>query len=115
MYLSKESIDKTFSLIHEFSSSGSLVVFDYVYSSVLNKENKYYGEKEIFQRVNNANEQWTFGIEEGQIDLFLNSRKFKLIEHLDSNSIENKYFKDVNGKKDIKVNGTHCIVLAESV
>jgi len=88
------------------------MVFDYIYSSVLRRELKYYGESAIYRRVKKDNEKWTFGIEEGGIERFLNSYNFTLLEHLDSNTIENKYFKDESGNLITKVNGTHCIALA---
>ena len=113
MYLSHSAVAETFELIYDYSASGSLVVFDYIYSSVLSKELKYFGESAIFARINKDREQWTFGIEEGEIENFLCNFKFDLIEHLDSNNIEKKYFQDCSGKIITKVNGTHCIVLAK--
>jgi len=113
MYLSHDAIDETFKVIYDYSAPGSLVVFDYVYASVLRRELKYYGESAIYKRVKKDNEKWTFGIEEGEIESFLNSHNFSLLEHLDSNIIENKYFRNESGRFITKVNGTHCIVLAE--
>jgi len=63
--------------------------------------------------VKKNNENWTFGIEEGEINNFLNTYNLTLSEHFDSASIENNYFIDKSGDLIIKVNGTHCIVLAE--
>ena len=79
----------------------------------MRQENKYYGEKSIYERVKKDHEGWTYGIEEGEIKNFLNSFNFNLRDHLDSNTIENRYFKNESGKVITKVNGTHCIVLAE--
>ncbi len=113
MYLSENAIDDTFKLIYDYSLHGSLLVFDYIYASVLKQELKYYGEKSIYERVKKDGESWTFGIEEGEIEKFLNYYNFNLIEHLDSNTIEDKYFKNESGKIITKVNGTHCIALAK--
>jgi methyltransferase (TIGR00027 family) len=113
MYLSYEAIDEIFKVIHDYSAPGSLIVFDYVYASVLRKELKYYGESAIYQRVKKDNEKWTFGIEEGEIQSFLCSYRFNLLDHLDSMAIEKKYFTDKSGNLIAKVNGTHCIALAE--
>jgi methyltransferase (TIGR00027 family) len=112
MYLSHDAVDETFRLISDYSAPGSLLVFDYIYSSVLRRENKYFGESSIYNRVMKDNEEWTFGIEEGEIENFLNRYRFNLMEHLDSNIIENKYFRNDSGQVITKVNGTHCIVLA---
>jgi O-methyltransferase involved in polyketide biosynthesis len=112
MYLSEESVDYTFKLMNEFSSPGSLVVFDYIYSSVLRQEQKYYGESAIYNRVKKDKEAWAFGIEDGEIEKFLSIYNLALQEYLDSETLERKYFTDKMGNKVIKVNGTHCIVLA---
>ena len=113
MYLSPPAVAETFELIYDYSGSGSLIVFDYLYGSVLRKELKYYGESDIYTRVKKDREQWTFGIEEGGIENYLENFKFDLIEHLDSNNLEKKYFQDSSGIIITKVNGTHCIVLAK--
>jgi methyltransferase (TIGR00027 family) len=113
MYLSQKSVEDTFELIHDYSDPDSLLVFDYIYASVLRKENKYYGENEIYQRVKKDYEKWTFGIEEEGIKTFLENYNFSVVEHLDSNAIEKKYFEDESGRIITKVNGTHCIVSAK--
>jgi methyltransferase (TIGR00027 family) len=113
MYLSQKSVEDTFELIRDYSEPDSLLVFDYIYASVLRKENKYYGENEIYQRVKKDYEKWTFGIEEEGIKNFLENYNFSVVEHLDSNAIEKKYFKDESGRIITKVNGTHCIVSAK--
>lgn len=113
MYLSENAIDDTLKLIYNYSSPGSLLVFDYIYASVLKQEQKYYGENSIYKRVKKDGESWTFGIEEGEIEKFLNHYNFNLLEHLDSNTIEDKYFKNESDNIITKVNGTHCIVLAK--
>ncbi len=113
MYLSHNTVDEIFKLFYDYSAPGSLIVFDYIHASVLRQEHKYYGESAIYNRVKKDNEKWTFGIEEGEIESFLNFFHLHLLEHLDANTLENKYFKNESGKIITKVNGTHCIVLAE--
>jgi methyltransferase (TIGR00027 family) len=113
MYLSQKAVAELFDLISDYSSSSNLVLFDYIHASVLRRENRYYGEKAIYQRVKKDNEKWIFGIEEGQIDSFLNNYNFSLVKHLDSIVLENKYFKNESGIRITKVNGTHCLVLAK--
>jgi methyltransferase (TIGR00027 family) len=114
MYLSQDTVEDTFRFIRANSAPGSLVVFDYIYASVLRRERKYYGEKAIYRRVKQDNERWTFGIEEGELENFLNQLNFKLIEHLDSNAMEHRYFTAESGNILTKVNETHCLVLAQA-
>lgn len=113
MYLSHKVIEETFKLISDCSAPGSLIVFDYIYASVLRKELKYYGEQAIYKRVKKDNEKWTYGIEEGKIENFLNSYDLNLLEHLNSKTIEDIYFKNESGNIITRVNGTHSIVLAK--
>ncbi|MBN2519784.1 MAG: class I SAM-dependent methyltransferase, partial [Bacteroidales bacterium] len=112
MYLDEQSVNNTFRIINEYAGNGSLLVFDYVYASVLRKENLYYGEKSIHKTVLNASEPWTFGIEKGEIENFLLKKGFKLVEHFNSEELEKKYFKNNSGKIVGRINGTHCLVLA---
>jgi methyltransferase (TIGR00027 family) len=112
MYLDPEAIDSTFHVIDQFAGTGSEVVFDYVYLSVLNGENLYYGESEVMKQVNDANEPWSFGIEKGKLESFLNDKNLKLICSLNSEDLENRFFKDEHGIIIAKVNGTHCITYA---
>ncbi|HEX3013380.1 MAG TPA: SAM-dependent methyltransferase, partial [Methanobacterium sp.] len=97
MYLNPEAIENTFSVINQFAGNDSELIFDYVYSSVLREENLYYGESEVLKHVNDANEPWSFGIEKGEIESFLKDRNLKLIQNLNSEDLENKFFTDEHG------------------
>ncbi len=113
MYLDAQAVDRTLAFIRENSKIGSAVVFDYIYASVLRRENKLYGEEEIFNRVSSAGEGWTFGIEAGEIEKFLAERGFKMKSHYTSFDLEEKYLLGDDDKAISRVNGTHCIVQAE--
>ena len=113
MYLNPEAIDSTFHVIDQFAGVGSEVVFDYVYSSVLRGENSCYGESAVLNQLKDTNEPWSFGIEKGKLGSFLNDKNLKLICSLNSEDLENRFFKDKHGNNMAKVNGTHCIVHAK--
>jgi methyltransferase (TIGR00027 family) len=112
MYLDADAVDRTLAFIKENSQAGTQVVFDYIFASVLRQEHKFYGEKEIFDTVSRAGEEWTFGIEAGEIDAYLTARGFKSGSHYTPAELEGKYFKDQDGKILRRINGTHCIVQA---
>jgi methyltransferase (TIGR00027 family) len=112
MYLNSDAVDSTLNFIRECSQVGSVVVFDYIYASVLRREHKYYGEKEIYETVSRAGEGWTFGIEDGEIEEFLSARGFKLISHHTPSELERKYLTTEDGSIFRRINGTHCIVSA---
>jgi len=112
-YLNKASVDKLFKLIYELSVPGSRVVFDYIYASVLRRENIYYGEKNIYGKVNSAREPWLFGIEKEETEAFVKNYHFNLIQDLDSEDLEKMFFRDESGNVVAKINGTHCIAYIE--
>ena len=113
MYLTTEAVDELFTILCRLASSGSRILFDYIYASVLRQENTCFGEKSIYKTVNGVNESWLFGIEKGETELFLKKNNFKLIRNLDSGDLENIFFKKPDGTIVGKVNGTHCIAYAE--
>lgn len=112
MYLSEKVVRSTFQIIQRYSAENSEVVFDYIYASVCREENQLYGEKEIFNTVKKAGEGWSFGIENGEIENFLKKYDFRLVEHLNSRNLEERYFRSDTGNIVGKINGTHCIAHA---
>jgi len=111
MYLTPDAVDSTLGFIRNSAAEGSIVAFDYIYASVLRRENRFYGEKEIFETVSRAGEGWTFGIEEGAIERFLSERGFKMISHHTPSALEQTYL-TAGGIRFGRINGTHCIVTA---
>jgi methyltransferase (TIGR00027 family) len=114
MYLQPDSVEATFQTIRDFAGKGSLVVFDYVHASVLRKEGDRYGEKGIVRMVSGgASEQWHFGIEEAELGQFLAQYNMRPIDHQDAEGLERLYFSGPDGKLMARINGTHCLVIAE--
>ena len=101
--------------VQDMTPHNQAVLFDYIYSSILRRENRHYGESDMVNMAENAKEAWTFGIEEGEIAAFLKSLDLKLLEHYNSTDLEERYFTSNNGEKISRVNGTHCIALAVKV
>jgi len=112
MYLRPDSVDETFKVIAGLAGTGSQVVFDYVRAPVLRQEGLYYGEREILETVAKAGEQWHFGIEEGELEPFLNKYGLRVVEHKDAQELEHIYFSDASGEVVGRINGTHCLVRA---
>ena len=114
MYLQPESVDETFRVIQEYAGKGSWVVFDYIFASVLRKEGSYYGEAGIEQTVSDADEQWQFGFENGQVEQYLAKYAMQLTDHKDAKDLERTYFTNNQGKIVGRLNGTHCLVTART-
>jgi methyltransferase (TIGR00027 family) len=112
MYLQPESVDSTFRVIEAFGGPGSLVVFDYVCAPVLQGERDYYGAVEIRHTVGRAGERWVFGLEDAEIPEFLAKYGMMLVEQMDPQDLEERYFATADGQPIARVNGTHRIVKA---
>ena len=112
MYLNSDAVNSTLSFIQKSSQKGSRVAFDYIFGSVLRQENKFYGEKEIFDTVSQTGEGWTFGLEEGKVEELLTKHGFKMISHYTPSELEERYFRADDGSIIRRINGTHCIVQA---
>lgn len=112
MYLSAQAVDGTLNFIRNHAAPHSRMVFDYIYASVLRRENRFYGEEKIFETVSRAGEGWTFGIEDGAIGPFLAERGFELVAHHTPPELEKLYLTAEDGTLHGRVNGTHCIVVA---
>jgi methyltransferase (TIGR00027 family) len=109
MYLGPDSVDKLFGVLQDYSGENSIIVFDYVYASVLRQENLYDGEKDIWKTVAKAGEKWNFGIERGKAREFLSKYDFQIIDESDAIKLKEKYF----GNQNIYINETHCLVTAK--
>jgi len=110
MYLPRPAIENTFRFISDVSGMGSLIVFDYIYASVLRKENKYYGERESsLKTLAKVGEEWIFALEEGEDERFLSRHGFSLKDHSGKPELEERYFKNSKGVIVGKINGTGAI------
>jgi methyltransferase (TIGR00027 family) len=114
MYLTPEAVDETFQTISLIASSGSILVFDTVYTSILKKNEDKYGE-EIKNKVAENNESFQFGLELEEVKSFLEKYGWELIELCDAPSLEKKYFTDENGTRKARVNDAHFLVQAKRI
>jgi methyltransferase (TIGR00027 family) len=112
MYLTPDAVDATLDFVRSTSAEGSLVVFDYVRAPVLRRENRLYGEKEIFKTVSRAGEGWTFGLEDEEVERFMSERSFEITDHYTPADLEKIFLTAEDGQRLARVNETHCIVVA---
>jgi methyltransferase (TIGR00027 family) len=111
-YLQPASVDLTFRAIRDLAGTGSEIVFNYAYASVIRGEDTYYGEEGALTTLSRVGESWYFGIEKGTIDSFLSKYGFHVLDHRDARELEEMYFRDPSGRVAARVNGTHCLVRA---
>lgn len=93
MYLTQEAIDTTFNLLNEYAKENSLIVFDYVATSMAKKEQEYddLQIKKHDQFLAKVGEKSCFTID-GQIQDFLAKYNLELIDELDSARLAKNYF-----------------------
>lgn len=109
-YLTAQAVDDTLSFITKNSSPGSSVIFDYTYTSVIN--GTYYRPEvgSMMRSSKYTGEGLVFGVEEGQIGEFLDSRGFNRVVNVTGDDLQKMYFQGANAKR--KVAPVYCIVHA---
>ncbi len=112
MYLTDDAVNKTLSFIRNTTKKGSIVAFDYLYSSVIRNECTYYGAQKIASVVEAAGEKFTFGIEEGKIKEFLDDKGFAPITHYCPLELEKEFLYNSKGEFFGKMYGFACLVVA---
>lgn len=101
MYLDEASVRKLLTCIHENSSPGSSVIFDYVYAAVL--DGRLYSR--VITYMNSwqyiFNEPILFGIEKGQVESFICSLGFEGAEDYPPQRLHEMYLQPVVPERPI--------------
>jgi methyltransferase (TIGR00027 family) len=101
MYLSMEAVDSTLSFIAHHSGSGSQVVFDYIYSALLDGTVRH-GEVSRMRRARRfSGEGLTFSILEGKAQEFLESGGFTKVRDVTSEELHQDYFIGTNARRKV--------------
>ena len=114
MYISPEAVDETLSFIANNSGTGSSLIFEYVYRSVVDGTCDYYGAREAAQYVAKSGEPYIFGIEEGTVPQFLAERGLELISDFGQELLENTYLIRKDGTLHGRVHGYSSVAVAKA-
>jgi methyltransferase (TIGR00027 family) len=110
MYLQPAAIDSTLAFIAANSPPGSAVIFDYIYTSLLDGTVKH-GEVSGMRRYRFfTGEGLVFGIPEGQVRAFLEVHGFNQVEDRTSQALHAAYFSGPNQSRQVA--GGYAIVSA---
>ena len=112
MYLQPESVASTFQTVCELAGAGSRVVFDYVLASVVRNEAVYDGATQMTESLSKMNEGFHFGLEREDVGAFVSQYGFKVLEVMDANALQERFFTDRDGMLLAKVSQTHCLITA---
>lgn len=101
MYLTQQAVDDTLSFICHHSATGSRVIFDYIYSALLDGSVKH-GEVSRMRRVRRfSGEGLTFAVPEGTIKEFLEKQGFTHVVDISSQDLHNRYFTGPNASRKV--------------
>jgi O-methyltransferase involved in polyketide biosynthesis len=92
MYLTAEAVDQTLAYIAGNSGKGSSVVFDYQPPSVIDGTSDLMEVRILRQTTDRLGEPLIFGIGDKDIEGFLATRGFEVIQNLNSKSLKEAYF-----------------------
>lgn len=90
MFLDPTSIDNLFKEISNYCGKDSIIVFDYLYDSVLNDETGH-GE-EVTKTVSSLGEEYKFGIQKGRVEKFASQYGFELLDEFNADRLQNEFF-----------------------
>jgi methyltransferase (TIGR00027 family) len=99
-FLTAEGVDSTLDIIAKHSGPGSALIFDYIYAAVL-RDTSRSDVKMMRRAARMTGEEYMFGIEEGQVDLFLTSRGFYDVHEVTIEDLRPLYFTGPNAGRVI--------------
>jgi len=100
-YITKEGVDSTLRVIARHSATGSSVIFDHMLKSVADGDfSKYPDAKPLFREMAAHGEPYTFGIEDGKAEAFVNQRGLKVLSDLSADEIVRHYLTRSDGTLD---------------
>ncbi len=101
MYLSQEAVDSTLGFIVRHSGPGSQVVFDYIYTALLDGSVRH-GEVSRMRRARPiSGEGLTFSIPQGEVQPFLEQRGFSNVIDISSDELHARYFTGPNARRKV--------------
>lgn len=100
-YLTPEGVDSTLAFVANHSSPGSSIIFDYMYTSLLDGTVQH-GEVSKMRRDRWMSEEvLAFGIPEGAIESFMEQRRFTHVHDANFKYLHDTYFTGVNAKRTV--------------
>lgn len=112
-YLAPKAANETLQNLQDLCGQGSRLICDYAHQSTLRGGGKDYGEKGVLSKIKVYGESWQFGLDNNEVQHFVEKYGFRLLDHKSPSDFEKDYFADSNGKVVFRVNGTQSIMIAE--
>jgi len=97
-FLTSQGVDNTLAFIAKHSGTGSTVIFDYFYNEMLHDTNNGYGK--LMRRASRlSDEEYMFGINQGQIESFLTQHGFHDVRNVTLQELKPLYFTGKNANR----------------
>ena len=93
-YLTEAAVDTTLRWCAR-AAAGSQLLFTYVHRAVLDDPGSFAGTERLFATLKKAGEQWTFGLEPGELAGFLEKRGLELEHDIGSSEYRARYLPQV--------------------
>ena len=100
-YLTPEAVDSTLAFIANHSGTGSAVIFDYMYPTLLDGTIKRGEVANMRSKRWVSGEMMTFGIPEGKVTDFLEQRGFTQVQDANAQYLHDTYFTGENAKRTV--------------
>lgn len=110
-YLTPDVVDATLGFITSHSGGGSSVIFDYIYTSLLDGTTQHSEIDQMRQSRWFTQEPLTFGIPEGSVRSFLEQRGFTQVHDADAAYLHKTYFTGANETRSV----AHGYAIASAV
>jgi methyltransferase (TIGR00027 family) len=111
MYLTAQAVDATLGFVAANSPRGSSIVFDYYFRSAIDGTSCDQVAMTLRRTVEQLGEPFSFGIEEGTVDEFLDKRGFCQVRNVTTQDLKNTYFVGRNQKRGVAP--FHAVAIAE--
>jgi methyltransferase (TIGR00027 family) len=100
-YLTPAAVDSTLAFIAGWSGEGSAVIFDYMYSTLLDGTIKHGEVSNIRSKRWLSGEDFTFGLPDGEVTAFLEQRGFYQVHDANNVYLHDAYFTGENAQRKV--------------
>jgi methyltransferase (TIGR00027 family) len=98
-YIPAEAVDETLAFVSSNSGKDSPIIFDYILKSVVDGTCAFEGARNEYKKMARTTEPFIFGIEEADIETFLEQRGFHKVKNVGSDYLRKTYFREDDQKK----------------
>jgi methyltransferase (TIGR00027 family) len=98
-YLSIDAVDRVLALVRASSPTDRSIVFDYVFRTLVEGSDDFYGAARTRRYLLRQGEPWRFGIEPDELRAFLAERGFVLEANHGPDDLARRYLSDPDGRQ----------------